>query len=68
MTVHVRHRFGPVAIQLAKQMHADGVVPHDTTLAALEQIAREHPTLSFHDFWGAAVLAQALAIKPKGRA
>jgi hypothetical protein len=65
----VRHRpFGPPAIAVAKFLVAEGLPPSDSIIAALHEIHRRHPALSFRDFMGAAVLAQALSLDPEGSA
>ena len=63
-----RHVFGPDAIAAARTLRAMRIAPGDDVIDALAEINRRHPSLSFRDFWGAAVLAQALAIKPRGNA
>jgi hypothetical protein len=65
-----RHQtFGPQAIAVGHFLTAEaGLIPDDDVLAALAEIRKRWPALSFRDFWGAAVLAQALALKPRGSA
>jgi hypothetical protein len=61
-----RHKFGPRAAEVGRfLMTAD--VPGDTA-AFLKEIDRRWPDLSFRDFWGAYVLANALLWKTKGTA
>jgi hypothetical protein len=63
-----RHRFGPRAVEVAHFMRALHMTPGDDVLAALAEINCCHPSLTFRDFWGAAVLAQALAMNVEGHA
>jgi hypothetical protein len=63
-----RHRFSHRATEVALVMHALHMTSDAAVLAVLAKINRRHPSLMFHDFWGAAVLAQAMAIKPEGHA
>jgi hypothetical protein len=65
----VRHRpFGPEAVKVAYHLRHAGLTPGNDVIALLEQINRHHPSLTFRDFWGATVLAQALALAPQGSA
>jgi hypothetical protein len=66
---HFRHRpFGPRAIAVAHFLRCAGATPTDDTIALLAEIDHRWPQLSFHDLHGAAVLANALALKPQGSA
>jgi hypothetical protein len=62
------HSFGPRAIEVAHWL-APRIYREDT-VDLLEQINRKWPELSFREFWGAAVLAEALAVtsNPAGHA
>jgi hypothetical protein len=61
-----RHTFGPRAVAVGHFLaYAD--VPGDTA-DFLQEINRRWPDLSFRDFWGAYVLAQALLQKTEGAA
>ena len=60
-----RHTFGPRAVEVGHFIaYAD--VPGDT-VDFLEKINRRWPDLTFRDFWGAYVLALALAMQTEGR-
>jgi hypothetical protein len=60
-----RHKFSPRAIEVGRFLaYGDAA----DTRAFLEEINRRWPDLSFRDFWGAYVLAEAVAWKPEGRA
>jgi hypothetical protein len=43
-------------------------IGHGDTVALFEEVDRRWPDLSFRDFVGAAVLAEALAMQPRGTA
>ena len=61
-----RHCFGPRAIAVGRFIaYAD--VPADTA-DFLEAINKRWPDLGFRDFWGAYVLAEALAMETEGSA
>jgi hypothetical protein len=64
----VHYTFGPAAIAVAKSIRAAGAIPNGESIALLAEIDRRFPTLSAHDLHGAAVLAQALALKTEGNA
>jgi hypothetical protein len=67
MTVHVHHRFGPHVIKLARLVVDSKMTPAGTVDFLIE-VDRQFPGLSFHDFMGAVVLADALAMQPRGTA
>lgn len=60
------HKFGPRAVEVGRFI-AYANVSGDTA-DFLEAINRRWPDLSFRDFWGAYVLAQAMAMPTEGRA
>jgi hypothetical protein len=62
----VRQRFGPHVIALADFMR-DPDAPA-AMVPFLEEVDRRWPGLSFRDFFGAAVLAEVLAMKTEGSA
>ena len=64
ITVH--YRFGPHVIALTHFMR-DPDAPVEM-VPFLEEVNRRWPGLSFRDFFGAAVLAEALAMKTEGNA
>jgi hypothetical protein len=63
-----RHSFGPRAIELARFLRPELERGNVVDVAVLTEIDRRWPRLSFHDFFGAVVLAEALALQPRGRA
>src|ERR1700741_1222941 len=63
-----RHVFRPPTIAVGHFIVGAGVVPDDEVLAVLPEIQRRWPGLSFRDFWGACILAAALAPKQEGSA
>jgi hypothetical protein len=63
----IHHRFGSHVIALAHFLADTEVAPTDT-VAFLIEVNRRWPGLSFRDFMGAAVLAEALAMKTEGNA
>jgi hypothetical protein len=66
MTEHVRRGpFGPPVIEVAYLL-ADAPRARENYVAVLHEVDR--PGLSFWDFIGAVVLAEALALRPEGRA
>jgi hypothetical protein len=62
----VRQQFGPQVVALAHFMR-DPDAPFDM-VPFLEEVDRRWPGLSFRDFFGACVLAEALAMKVEGTA
>ena len=68
MSARRHHAFGPAAIKVAHDLTAIGLTPDDYVLDALHEVHRRNPNLTFRDFWGAAVLAQSLTMKPVGNA
>jgi hypothetical protein len=62
-----RCSFGPHVIRLASFLR-DSKVPPDDVVGFLHEVDRRWPGLSFRDFLGACVLAEALAMQPRGRA
>jgi hypothetical protein len=62
---HIPHRFSPRAVEVGRFLaYGDAA----DTRAFLEEINCRWPDLSFRDFWGAYVLAEAVAWKPEGKA
>ena len=59
---------GPAAIAVGHFMVAVDVVPDDSVLDVLAEIHERWPDLTFKDFFGAGILAQALALQPRGSA
>jgi hypothetical protein len=58
-------RFGPHVIELAHFLvNAQG----GNAIDVFDEVHRRYPNLSFADFRGAAILGQALAMKPRGHA
>jgi hypothetical protein len=57
-----QNNFGPHVIAIARFLANTEVAPEDT-VAFLIEVNRRWPGLSFRDFMGAAVLAEALAMK-----
>jgi hypothetical protein len=67
MNAPVRHyTFGPEVIAVAKFLAP--LISRSDTIALFQEVDRRWPELSFRDFLGAAVLAEALALEPRGRA
>ena len=61
------HRaFGPQVIEIACFLAPE--IGHVDTVSLFEEVDRRWPELSFRDFLGAAVLAEALAMKTEGSA
>lgn len=64
----IRHlRFGPPVIEIAYFLVDTKMAPADT-VPFLEEVDRRWPGLSFRDFLGACVLAEALAMRTEGDA
>jgi hypothetical protein len=59
------HRFGPHVVKLAQFLAAEF---GGDLVEVIVEVDRRYPGLSFHDFMGATVLAEAIALKPQGRA
>jgi hypothetical protein len=59
--------YGPTVIEIAHFL-ADAPYATENHIDVLYEVDRRWPGLSFRDFLGAAVLAEALAMEPKGRA
>jgi hypothetical protein len=58
-----RHQFGPLSIRVGVfllERRKDG----EHVVDAFEAVNAAFPGLSFHDFWGGCVLADAIAGKP----
>jgi hypothetical protein len=66
MTVY--YRFGPHVIALAHFLADTDEVPANEGVRFFEEVDRRWPGLSFRDFVGAAVLAEAMAMKTEGSA
>jgi hypothetical protein len=58
--------FGPRVIEIARFLAPE--IEHRDAVSLFEEVDRRWPDLSFHDFVGAAVLAEAMAMKPEGTA
>ena len=63
-----RFVFGPAAIAVGQFIIAATVVPDNSILGVLAEIHQRWPDLTFKDFFGAGILAQALALQPEGSA
>jgi hypothetical protein len=63
----MRYRYGPHVIDDARFLAG---APYTTEhhIAVLHEVNRRWPGLSFSDFIGAVVLAEAAALQPEGRA
>ena len=62
----VQRNFGPQVIEIAKFLAP--LIACCDTVSLFQEVDRRWPELSFRDFLGAAVLAEALALEPRGRA
>jgi hypothetical protein len=62
----VHYKFGPNVIAIAKFLVP--LITCTDTVSLFQEVDRRWPDLSFRDFLGAAVLAEALALEPRGRA
>jgi hypothetical protein len=62
----VQRNFGPQVIEIAKFLVP--LIACCGTVSLFQEVDRRWPELSFRDFLGAAVLAEALALEPRGRA
>ena len=60
------YNFGPQVIEIAKFLVP--LIACCGTVSLFQEVDRRWPELSFRDFLGAAVLAEALALEPRGRA
>jgi hypothetical protein len=60
------YKFGPHVIEIASFLAP--LLTHTDTVSLLEQVDHRWPELSFRDFFGAAVLAEAIALEPRGQA
>jgi hypothetical protein len=60
------YKFGPQVIEIAKFLTP--LISCCDTVSLFQEVDRRWPSLSFRDFLGAAVLAEALALEPEGRA
>jgi hypothetical protein len=58
--------FGPQVIEIAKFLVP--LIPCGDAVSVFQEVDRRWPELSFRDFLGAAVLAEALALESRGRA
>jgi hypothetical protein len=68
MTEHARYGpFGPPVVEVAHLL-ADAPYAMENHVAILHEVDRRWPGLSFWDFIGAVVLAEALTLRPEGRA
>lgn len=65
MSDRIHHRFGPHVIQIARFL-AESEIPPDSVVQFFVEVSRRWPGI--RDFMGAAVLAEALAMKPVGNA
>ena len=64
----IHRRFGPHVIAIARFLADTDDVPAREVVRFFEEVDRRWPGLSFRDFLGAAVLAEALAMKTEGNA
>ena len=62
----VQRNFGPQVIEIAKFLAP--LIACCDTVSLFQEVDRRWPELSFRDFLGAAVLAEALVLEPRGRA
>ena len=62
----VAYKFGPQVIEIARFLIP--LIAHCDTVSLFQEVDRRWPELSFRDFLGAAVLAEVLALEPRGRA
>ena len=63
----VTHKvFGPQVIEIAKFLVP--LISSADTISLFTEVDRRWPDLSFRDFLGAAVLAEALALETRGQA
>jgi hypothetical protein len=68
MTERVRYGpYGPTVIEIAHFL-ADAPYATEQHITVLHEVDRRWPGLTFRDFLGAAVLAEALAMRPQGEA
>jgi len=62
----VHHNFGPQVVEIARFLIP--LIAHCDTVSLFQEVDRRWPELSFRDILGAAVLAEVLALEPRGRA
>jgi hypothetical protein len=60
------YKFGPQVLEIARFLAP--LNSTSDTVSLFQEVDRRWPQLSFRDFLGAAVLAEAIALEPRGRA